>query len=350
MLLVKIIKNIFNEKSKYFGTSQCKVSVLIPAYNHELYVEETVRSIWDQNYPNFEIVAVDDASGDDTFAILEGLRKISPIPMRVYKNEVNRGPAFTLNRAASMASGDLFIPFSSDDLFLPGRIERQVDILKNNSDLYILYCNGHGLDDSTNTRKGVCHTPHAIELLQKDAKDVYLYLITHKNCIFVHTSMIRRSLFEAVGGYDETMLAEDWSLNVKIFRYLSALPDKHYAFCDEPVFEYRVHAAQNFRNDKRQLESKWRMIERYTPDHLKLQASNNIILGHLDAPWCRLTDTERAEQLIKLVRFHASLGEWSSVLRLCSRYVRLYPDNEDLRFLKTAAENHVHSNTDTAPH
>lgn len=268
--------------------------------------------------------------------------------MSVSKNDVNRGPAFTLNRAAAMASGDLFILFSSDDLFTPGRVTQQVDILSNNPELYILYCNGRGLDITTNMRKGVCHTPQAIELLRKDAKDIYLYLITHKNCIFVHTAIIRRSLFEAVGGYDPSMLAEDWSLNVKIFHYLSSLPDKHHAFCDEIVFEYRLHADQSFRNDKRQLESKWKMIERYTPDHLKLQASNNIILEHLNAPWCRLTDTEKSEQLIKLVRFHASLGEWSSVLRLCSRYIYLYQDNEDLRLLKSAAENHVYSNANAA--
>lgn len=78
MLLGQIIKNIFNEKLKYFRTNRYKVSVLIPAYNHELYIEETVISIWGQNYPNLEIVAVDDASSDNTFAILNELKKSHP--------------------------------------------------------------------------------------------------------------------------------------------------------------------------------------------------------------------------------------------------------------------------------
>lgn len=325
-----------------------KVSVLIPAYNHAQFIEDTVRSIWNQNYYPLEIVAADDASQDETLAILSRLAEISPIPMFVTRNTVNRGPAFTLNRAASIATGELFILFSSDDLLAPNRIKRQVRAITEDPSLYILFGNGYGFNDENYETLGICHPPDVADLLLKDAREIHQYLITHKNCIFVHTAIMRRSLFDAIGGYDEAMLAEDWSLNVRIFKYLASLPGKHHAFRNEHVFEYRLHRDQNFRNDKRQLESKWLVIEEYTPDNLKLQASNNIILEHLRAPWCRLCDAERSEQLAKLASFQASLGEWSSVLDICNQYISLYPDNKVLRLLETAARINIRSHVTSA--
>lgn len=339
MILANALKNILRTGRAARNTPlQPKVSVLIPAYNHERYIADTVQSIWDQSYPNLEIVAVDDVSSDDTFAVLRELSEGSPIPMTVTRNAVNRGPAFTLNQAASLASGDLFILFSSDDLLPPDRLERQVTFLESNPSIMILYGNGRGFDDRSNQRLGVCHPPEVIKLLAKTAEQIYLYLITNKNCIFVHTALMRRSLFEAVGGYDETMLAEDWTLNVRIFKYLAYFRQKHHAFQNDHVFEYRLHEGQNFRNDERQLESKWRVIEHYTPDGLKFQASNNIILEHLHAPWCRLSEIPRAHQLLRLAKFHASLGEWPSVLSLCAQISSLDVGNEVAHSLAEVAK------------
>ncbi|MDD2768791.1 MAG: glycosyltransferase [Methylococcus sp.] len=330
MILTNTIKNIFRSRpAAHAPNHRPKISILIPAYNHERFIEDTITSIWEQEYENLEIVAIDDVSSDGTFQILESLSSQSPIPMVASINDSNRGPAYTFNRAASMASGELFVLFSSDDMLASNRFERQVSILTRDLSVQILYGNGYGLDNESGRIVCATHTPETIELLQKSPADIYDQIIKHQRTIFMHTALIRRSLFEAVGGCDEAMLAEDWSLNIRIFNYLANHPEYKHVVSNDHVFYYRLHPDQNFRNEERQIESKWRIVERYTPEPFKFEASNNIILSHLNREWCILSDNDRARQLLRLARFHASLNQWSSALSLCHDIISLDAGNEE---------------------
>lgn len=342
MILTNAIKSIFRPRPAAHATSSHpKISVLIPAYNHERFIEHTIKSIWEQEYENLEIVAIDDVSSDGTFRMLESLAAQSPIPMIVSINERNRGPAYTFNRAASVASGELFVLFSSDDFLAQNRFEQQVPIFNGDSSIQILYGNGYGFDNQSGRIICATHPPETIELLQKSPADIYDQIIKHQRTIFMHTALIRRSLFEAVGGCDEAMLAEDWSLNIRIFNYLANHPEYRHVFSNDHVFYYRLHPDQNFRNEERQIESKWRIIEQYTPKHLQFEASNNIILGHLNREWCILSDNDRARQLLRLARFHASLKQWSSTVSLCGDIMALDAGNQEARQLSMTANNAI---------
>src|SRR5947209_19188016 len=80
-------------------SKQSRNSVVMASYNYERYIEESVKSVWDQSYPNLELVIVDDASTDATLALLKELEKRSPIGMTIYCNKENQGPNRTQNRA-----------------------------------------------------------------------------------------------------------------------------------------------------------------------------------------------------------------------------------------------------------
>jgi glycosyltransferase involved in cell wall biosynthesis len=111
------------------------LSVLLPVYNGERYVGKTIESILSQSYRDYELLIIDDGSQDRTPAILAHYaRRDSRI--RLLRHD-NAGVGYTLNRGIEEARGHLLAEIGADDLALPGRLQKQVDFLKENPD-YVL--------------------------------------------------------------------------------------------------------------------------------------------------------------------------------------------------------------------
>ncbi len=107
------------------------VTVIMPCYNAEKYVESSVRSIMSQTYKNIEILVADDFSTDTTFEILQKAAKGDP-RIIVLKNECNLKIVKTLNKMVKLASGKYIARMDADDIALPTRIEKQVAFLESN--------------------------------------------------------------------------------------------------------------------------------------------------------------------------------------------------------------------------
>jgi glycosyltransferase involved in cell wall biosynthesis len=99
------------------------VSVVIPVFNQERFLAEAIESVLAQTYPSIETVVVDDGSTDGTSAVARGYGS-----RIVYLRQDNAGAAAALNRGIQQASGDLVGWLSSDDVYLPTKIERQVEL------------------------------------------------------------------------------------------------------------------------------------------------------------------------------------------------------------------------------
>ena len=113
------------------------ISVLIPAYNHERYVEEAVRSVLAQDWPRIELIAVDDGSRDGTWAVLQGLRaecegRLERVEM---ERQENRGTAETVRRLFGLARGEYVGILASDDQYLPGALTALSAVLSRNPDV-----------------------------------------------------------------------------------------------------------------------------------------------------------------------------------------------------------------------
>src|SRR5687768_8586869 len=97
-----------------------RVSVLIPAYNAAPWIEAAVESVRRQTFADWEIVAVDDASTDDTHALL---RSFAGPQVRVERNAQNLGMTANWNRCLSFATGDLVLKLDADDVLKPRALE-----------------------------------------------------------------------------------------------------------------------------------------------------------------------------------------------------------------------------------
>jgi glycosyltransferase involved in cell wall biosynthesis len=101
-----------------------KVSVVIPAYNTAPYLAETITSVLEQTYRDFEVCVVDDGSTDDTLAVARGFE-----PWVTVKTQPNRGPAAARNHAIQQATGEYIAFLDSDDVWVKDKLAEQVAVL-----------------------------------------------------------------------------------------------------------------------------------------------------------------------------------------------------------------------------
>ncbi|MCR1808488.1 glycosyltransferase family 2 protein [Stenotrophomonas geniculata] len=114
------------------------VSVVIPLYNTEKYIEETMQSILDQTYKNIEIVIVDDGSKDQSPSIVKNLAE-KYLGQVKYVHQKNQGVSVARNTGIENASGEYIAFLDSDDLWHPTKIEKQVESMHKN-EMDACYC------------------------------------------------------------------------------------------------------------------------------------------------------------------------------------------------------------------
>lgn len=114
------------------------VSFLLPVYNCEEFLTETLHSLIEQTYTNFEVVAIDDGSSDGSLAILEKYATFDS-RIRVIKHEKNMGLSPTLNDAIREAKGELLARIDTDDLCVPRRLEWQVEEMEKDKTAVLCY-------------------------------------------------------------------------------------------------------------------------------------------------------------------------------------------------------------------
>lgn len=126
------------------------VSIIMPSYNTALYIEETIQSVLNQTYPNWELIIVDDCSNDNTDEVLE---KIKDPRIHYLKNEKNSGAAVSRNKALCKAKGQWIAFLDSDDLWMPEKLEKQIAFMEENNHSFS-YTNYEEIDVDGN-RTGV---------------------------------------------------------------------------------------------------------------------------------------------------------------------------------------------------
>lgn len=228
------------------------VSVLIPCYNCEKYVEEAVMSIIKQTYSNLEILVIDDGSTDNTKSILQKLtQKDSRI--RYIKNEENLKLIKTLNKGLDLCNGKYIARMDADDISLPTRIEKQVDFFETHPEIGVVgtYIQIFGV------RKSVW---------KMDTKDKYIRAHLFCNSSFAHPSvMMRTSILRDNRLYYNTDYphAEDYKLWCDIAQYtkLANIP--------EVLLYYRINENQvSNKYNKEQKETAQRIREEYINNFL----------------------------------------------------------------------------------
>ncbi|MFT3782545.1 MAG: glycosyltransferase [Nibricoccus sp.] len=270
------------------------ISVIIPVYNAERYLESAVASIQEQSFSDFEIVAVDDGSSDQSLSILKRLASADN-RLRIISRP-NTGIVRALNDGLADARGEFVARMDADDFCLPQRFEKQITFLRKNPG-----CVGVGSAfiyiDSKGYAIKECARPGAHHTIERE-------LLAGNGGVIIHpAAMFRREAIGRVGGYRESAeWIEDLDLYLRLAQIgeLSNLP--------EVLFHYRLHEQSvNFTRNQGRYERKLKVLaEAYaarglsferasipppdfksavTPDDLRDFAVTSLQYGRNGRPW-----------------------------------------------------------------
>ena len=175
------------------------VSVIIPVYNVEKFVEQAIVSIIKQTYKHLEIIVIDDGSSDATYQIVADLASQDP-RIRLYKNERNLKIVKTLNRALSLAQGEYIARMDGDDISALDRIEKQVVFLESNPDYDLVGCSVILIDENGMEIGRSVASPD---------QDLLIKLTMYHTLVAHPTWLTRKSVYTKLNGYRELSGAED---------------------------------------------------------------------------------------------------------------------------------------------
>lgn len=236
------------------------ISILIPCFNHAAFLEALMLSIWRQPCAGLEIILVDDGSSDQSHEIALALAQSSPVTMQVIRQS-NQGINTALNRALAQASGTYTAIIASDDLFADDRFSAQVGLIETRPALHLVYGNGRYWRHGQLGQR--VHGEDMQRLLHGSPQVIRDYLVTHVPALFIQSCLFRTDFLRRIGGFDASLLADDWPLNIRMFSCLAA---DEFAYVDEDVFYYRQHGSSSHRNYMLHARRILEVIEKFTPD------------------------------------------------------------------------------------
>jgi len=219
-----------------------QVSVIIPCFNREKYIQETVNSVLNQTYPNIEIVCVDDGCTDGTREILDSYGE----KIRVFEHpgRVNKGQSAAINLGIQKSESDYVAILDSDDLFAPEKIEKQVKYLEDHPVVGYMYTNGYAIDKNGDTLYKTFTDGY---IAPGDPETVLL------ECPLGTPSgyLVRRVVYERAGYFDESLRSsQDHDMAIRLAEIAEI------GYLDEALWYKREHSDSL---SSLQSERRWRM-------------------------------------------------------------------------------------------
>ena len=258
------------------------ISIIIPCYNDADFIEQAVNSALNQTYNDKEIIVVDDGSDEKTKTVLKSIE--SKIDRLIVQD--NQGQSSARNSGINAAQGEWIIVLDSDDYFEPTFTKRAVEIISNRDDIKIVTCWGRRITENE----------ILIDIFKPGGGRLNSFLLQNGS---FGSCMFRKSDWEKVGGYDESMKQgfEDWEF------YIRLLSSRGIAYViPEVLFNYRSRKnSTTARANKIKYD-----LRRYILDkHQNLYQKHHLIHAQY---LLKLLEREEFEKLKNLRRIEFRIG------------------------------------------
>jgi glycosyltransferase involved in cell wall biosynthesis len=237
------------------------VSIVIPAYNAGAFLRSSLVSCFEQTYKNTEIILVDDGSTDNTSELISEFINLKNF--RYIKNDKNSGLIFTLNRGIELAQGQFIARMDADDISLPTRIAKQVEVLLTNPLIEVVGSDVILIDEHDHKHG----KPR--ELIQGNA-ELEWSMVT--SCPLHHPTVMFKKKFQYLA---EERHIEDLGLWSRII-----LSGKKISVIKEPLLLYRKHSNSiTSKYAHNQIEASATLAKRYAKEKWKVDIGANFLLS-----------------------------------------------------------------------
>lgn len=254
-----------------FGEDVPLVSVIIPSFNHEAYVQACILSVISQNYPNIELIIIDDGSSDDSVSKI--MEMVPACKNRFARFELRHRPNIgltgTLNEGLEWCEGDYFSTIASDDVMLPNKTALQVPYLLDNKKCAAVFGGFQYMDN---------HSKIIKKCSLQSQRHVFREMIMLRGLPAAPTGLIRKDLVLECGGYDPNIKVEDW------YMWLKLTESEEYYFQSLPnvVTNYRYHLGNTVTKFRLMHAERIKILShfRFSPVY-EMALSNAVYLGAL---------------------------------------------------------------------
>ena len=223
-----------------------RISIIVPVFNHERFLAECLMSLYDQSWDDLELVIIDDASADASFAVAESFAGLPWVRSRfsriaIDRNAANEGAARTINAAIARSTGDLVMIANSDDRYSPRRAAACAEAIRGGC--RFVFTSLRCIDESgryTYSDEAAAFERTAAEIARFPS--VSLAMLGRNRAISTGNFCFTRELFETVGPFRPLRYCHDWDF------VLAAVLEAEPCWIAEPLYEYRLHRTNSFRS------------------------------------------------------------------------------------------------------
>lgn len=221
------------------------VSIITPLYNCEKYIEETIQSVINQTYKNWEMIIIDDCSKDNGVKIVEKYQKLDD-RIKLYRNETNLGGAGTRNKCIEKAKGKYIAFLDSDDLWKNEKLKKQINFMEKNNYLF-----------SYTKYERINEKGEKLNLLSKIPKKLNYNYMLKINPIGCLTAIYNQEKLGKIY-LPEIKIGQDFALWLEVLKK----SDKAYGLM-ENLAEYRYREKSLSKNKKKKIFCLWKIYRKY---------------------------------------------------------------------------------------
>ncbi|WP_150468052.1 glycosyltransferase family 2 protein [Francisella sp. SYW-9] len=283
------------------GYSKGVVSFCCLSYNHGKYIRRCIESIWNQTYKKIEIIVLDDGSPDNSLDVIKQCQYESPCKFIVLTQENSGGKVGSnFNRLISESSGEFLFFISCDDEVVVDSVTSKINFFDSDKNLaFVLNTYVESIDESSQIlNQFYVHDEY------KNISNISDLLELEFNSIgsfYIQGGIFKRSVIDAVGGFDNDLLGDDIILRTKIYQYIANKePSLNFKLLDTVGVRYRMHDSNVHKNTYRQSILTYQWFKRYFSD----RKPNKMMLLWLNSAYAYTIDNcqlEKSKEIITIL-------------------------------------------------
>ncbi len=224
------------------------ISVIVPIYNGEKFLNLTIQSVIDQTYTNWELILVDDGSTDNTFSIINNFEQSDKRIKKITLSTSSGGPAHPRNLGLDLAKGEFIAFLDADDLWVPQKLALQINFLQNTK-ADMVHC-GSNIINSTGDKIGIIKSFKKHSLFKLFLGNSIAFMIN--NPIILSSSLVGSSVISKFREDKDLQAVEDWFFWIELH-----LSRKNIQILNKDLMSYRKHdeSISNILNETQFLRS-----------------------------------------------------------------------------------------------